>query len=131
MKNKAQAQTNIVPSPDDAASDAAVSGELVTRDELGRFLKGVSGNPVGRPQGSKNKATILREMLDEVALGEVAKEYVEVIEAMIREAKAGNVAAAKLIKEIADIAASEDQRKGGGKTVQVYIENFTQNVEER
>lgn len=99
-------------------------GELTTRNELGQFIKGVSGNPAGRPSGSKNKTTIIREMLDEVALGEVAKEYVEVVWAMLRRAKAGDVAAAKFIKEIADVAAEVDQRHSN-KKVQVYIENFT------
>lgn len=102
-----------------------VAGELVPRDDSGRFPKGVSGNPAGRPKGSRNKTTVLREMLDEVALGEVAKEYVEVVHAMIRAAKKGDVAAAKFVKQIADIA-NEEQRKSGGQTIQVYIENWTQ-----
>jgi len=34
-----------------------------TRDELGRFPKGVSGNPAGRPNGSRNAATELAEAL--------------------------------------------------------------------
>lgn len=102
----------------------AVSGELVQRDEKGRFPKGTSGNPLGRPKGSRNKTTLIREMLDEVALGEVAREYVDVVHAMIRQAKKGDVAAAKFIKEIANIA-NEEEKKAGGKSIQVYIENFT------
>ena len=29
-----------------------------------RWKKGESGNPAGRPKGSKNRSTIIREMLD-------------------------------------------------------------------
>jgi len=35
------------------------------RDPAGRFPKGTSGNPAGRPRGSRNKATILMEQLIE------------------------------------------------------------------
>ena len=101
---------------------------LSTRDDLGRFVKGQSGNPVGRPVGSRNRATVMRELLDEVALGEVAKEYVQVVWAMIRRAKTGDVAAAKFVKEIADIA-SEAEQRAPSKTINVVIENFT--IEEK
>jgi hypothetical protein len=112
MSNDTKEVTTVVDKP------------LASRDEVGRFLKGVSGNPGGRPVGSKNKATVLREMLDEVALGEVAKEYVDVVHAMIREAKKGNVAAAKLVKDIADIVV-EQTEGGAAPRILVQIENFT------
>ena len=31
-----------------------------TRDEAGRFIKGVSGNPDGKPKGAKNKFSFVR-----------------------------------------------------------------------
>jgi hypothetical protein len=33
------------------------------RSELGRFTAGYSGNPYGRPQGSRNQATLFSEVL--------------------------------------------------------------------
>ena len=33
-------------------------------ENLKHFEKGKSGNPAGRPKGSKNRSTIIREMLD-------------------------------------------------------------------
>ena len=33
-------------------------------ENLKPFEKGQSGNPTGRPKGSKNRSTIIREMLD-------------------------------------------------------------------
>ena len=39
--------------------------------ESHRFEKGQSGNPHGRPKGSRNVSTILKEMLEQVAPGEV------------------------------------------------------------
>ena len=35
----------------------------MSRDNLNRFKKGESGNPNGRPKGSKNRKTIAREWL--------------------------------------------------------------------
>ena len=36
------------------------------RSRDGKFPKGVSGNPDGRPKGTKNLHTIIREILDEM-----------------------------------------------------------------
>jgi hypothetical protein len=43
------------------------TGEKQARDEKGRFLEGVSGNPEGKPKGSKNQLTLLEEALIEEA----------------------------------------------------------------
>ena len=41
----------------------------VERDEQGRFIKGVSGNPDGKPKGIKNFTTKVREALLKMADG--------------------------------------------------------------
>ena len=53
------------------------------------FQPGVSGNPAGRPRGSRNKMTVLLETL-------VQKDLEAIIQSMNKRAKDGNVAAAKL-----------------------------------
>jgi hypothetical protein len=37
----------------------------IARDGNGRFLSGCSGNPTGKKPGTRNRATVLRELLDE------------------------------------------------------------------
>lgn len=103
--------------------------QLTTRDEKGRFVTGVSGNPDGRPAGSKNRSVLLRQQLDVALLDEIISdgEFIKVLEAMLLKAKQGDVQAAKLIlKDIAGIR-DDSKKSNGPKTVNVLIENYTKN----
>ncbi len=106
-----------------------IEGDLIPRDSKGRFPKGTSGNALGRPKGSKNRATVLRERFDVALLDAIEEdgEFIKVLEAMLLKAKQGDVQAAKLIlKDIAGIR--DDSKKGSGpRTVNVLIENYTKN----
>jgi len=81
----------------------------MNNENLVSFPKGVSGNPNGRPKGSKNRATLVRELLEIVStfenpLTEQSEKlsYVEqIIIAQIAEARKGNVQA---FKELMDSA---------------------------
>jgi hypothetical protein len=66
------------------------SGPITTRGADGRFLPGSSGNPVGKKPGTRNRATILREML---AGGEDAK----LARIVIDKALAGDVVTARFL----------------------------------
>jgi len=48
------------------------------RDEKGRFIKGVSGNPKGRPPGSISITAEIKKKLEEVPAGE-KKTYLEAL----------------------------------------------------
>ena len=54
---------------------------LQEREPSGRFAPGQSGNPLGRPKGSKNKATKLREEL----LGPILPEAIEKLREAVSE----------------------------------------------
>ena len=41
-----------------------IQNKIMSKEDLIPFKKGQSGNPAGRPKGSKNRSTIIREMLD-------------------------------------------------------------------
>jgi hypothetical protein len=63
------------------------TGEI---QENGRFKKGKSGNPHGKPKGSRHKASLLAEKLFETDLEIVCSQVVQ-------QAKEGNLMAAKII----------------------------------
>ena len=55
-----------------------------------QFPKGHSGNPNGRPKGTRNKSTMLAQLLLERDLEEICNRVIE-------EAKTGNMQAVKMI----------------------------------
>jgi hypothetical protein len=61
-----------------------------TDEKQGKFQKGKSGNPLGRPRGIRNKATSLAEALFEGEIEGICRKAIE-------EAKQGNIQAIKLI----------------------------------
>ena len=62
-----------------------------------QFQKGKSGNPLGRPKGSKNKSTILREAMLTKTDRMLSREVPKVLDVVIKAAVAGDMAAAKMI----------------------------------
>ncbi len=61
-----------------------------TEKKQGKFRKGHSGNPLGRPRGTRNKATIAAEALFEGEIEGICRKAIE-------EAKRGNIQAIKLV----------------------------------
>ena len=61
-----------------------------TEKKQGKFRKGHSGNPLGRPRGTRNKAIIAAEALFEGEIDEICRKAIE-------EAKRGNIQAIKLV----------------------------------
>ena len=64
-----------------------------TRDAKGRFVKGVSGNPLGKPAGTEHFKTKFMKFLDKVAeQNEITAEEVEeqLMAVGYKEAKSGN-----------------------------------------
>lgn len=103
-----------------------MTGE-VARNPDGTFVKGVSGNPNGRPPSKRNKITNLKQDL-EIAVRENVKprDIQRIVERMVELALEGSVGAAKLIldKTVSNAKEQEEEKHQGGG-VRVVIENVT------
>jgi hypothetical protein len=60
------------------------------RDAAGRFVKGCSGNPAGRPRGSRNAATVMAEAL-------LAENAVEVVQDLLARHRAGDAVTGRFL----------------------------------
>jgi hypothetical protein len=69
--------------------------ETATRDPRGRFKPGCSGNPAGKPPGTLNQATRLKQWLD-------AGDEEQAAQALIARAKEGNLAALRILFDRVD-----------------------------
>jgi hypothetical protein len=84
----------------------------------GRFRKGGSGNPKGRPKGSPNRKKLFTQLMQE-QIETPEGERVPVVRALVRkilsEAEAGNLAACDILKSLQDHiepVSAPDQKRG-------------------
>ncbi len=84
-------------------SDQPKDKDLVAiRDpETGKFLPGKSGNPRGRPQGSKNRITLMKVALEEAFREETYEDVLDVLRQVVQQAKQGDKASQKMVWESA------------------------------
>lgn len=102
---------------------------MESRDEGGKFLEGVSGNPAGRPAGSRSKLVKVKEKLDLAVRENVSAERIYRIVSKIADmAEAGDVKAATLIFKtfLSQASAQEDpEDPQQSRGITIRIENAT------
>ena len=94
----------------------------------GRWQPGQSGNPLGRPKGTKNHLVELQRKLEVAVREHVSAERVcRIIDKVCQMAEDGNVKAAKLIldKVISNAGNGGDEVPENGKRVVFVIQNAT------
>lgn len=92
----------------------------VARNPDGTFPKGVSGNPTGRPPGTKNKITLLRQSLELQLREQASADMSEVMQKAIELALEGNTAMIKLLLEL-HIAKQVSEDKEAKEKVEINI----------
>ena len=90
--------------------------------KVGRFAKGVSGNPNGRPKGSKNKITLMKLALEGELRAQMKPHMADILTMAIMKAKEGDPAMIKLLldKTLPTTKAADDEAPAKER-VQVYI----------
>jgi hypothetical protein len=71
--------------------------EAVTRNNLGQFVKGVSGNLHGKPIGSKNRTTLMKQAMEEALTRELADDFLDILETALTLAKQGDKDMIKMV----------------------------------
>jgi hypothetical protein len=90
-----------------------------------RFVKGQSGNPNGRPKGSRNKITLMKLALEGELRTQLKPDMAEILAVAILKAKSGNEAMIKLLldKTLPTTKAAEDEAPTKEK-VQIFIDRL-------
>ena len=94
-----------------------LEGELV-RDEEGKFVQGTSGNPMGRPKGSKNKITLLKIAAEEGWRERNMAKINQVLDQICEDALDGDKGARKMIFEaIVSKGGTQEEKSATNKQV--------------
>jgi len=104
--------------------------QIIPRDDNGKFLEGASGNPTGRPVGSRSKLVKVKEKLELAVRENISADRIyRIVAKMADMAESGNVKAASLIFKtfLSQAQAGEDPEDAsqGSKGITIRIENAT------
>jgi hypothetical protein len=105
---------------------------MTDRTDKGQFPVGVSGNPKGRPKGSKNEIVALKQDMELALRQHVDPHKVKrVLEKVLNKAANGNMAAAKLVFDYFLSRVSDGDESGKEQpSIRVIVENATFKVEQ-
>lgn len=96
----------------------------------GRFMPGQSGNPDGRPKGSKNQITLLKESMELLLRNEASPEDLRAVMRMaLDQAMAGDRGMIKLILELHMSKGTTTDNSKAAEKVQINITGPSTKVE--
>lgn len=100
-----------------------MAGKEVTRkrNKSGQFVAGVSGNPGGRPTGSKNKVTLLKLVAEEAVRAGHADKMLEIADLIIEQALEGDPRSQKMVWDAIMSKGSVDDRAHATEKVEINI----------
>ena len=105
----------------------------IDRDNLGRFVKKVQGSNPGRPKGSKNRTTLIKQAMEEALTRNAAENFTAILDQAIDMAKEGDKDMIKFVlgdvlKEARRADPEEADTKKIGK-IEISFSPYTGNPE--
>jgi hypothetical protein len=102
-------------------SEAKNKSSVPVKREKGKFLPGISGNPTGRPKGSRNQITLLKESLELSLREQAAPDIGKVLGKAVELALDGDRTMIKLLLEL-HMAKGVAEKEGAAEKVTINIE---------
>lgn len=112
------------------SKDNATQGELV-RNAEGQYVEGVSGNPRGRPKGSKNRITLLKMQTEEAWRDRNTERLDIVLDMILQDALDGDKAARKMIFDAVISKANVQEDKSAGQKQEITVHRMVVNKGDR
>lgn len=115
-----------------ALPDDRVTEEARERAKKHLWKKGQSGNPAGRPKGTKNHLAQLKRDLETAVRENINPEAIKsILASVVARALEGDIKAAKLIldKFVTNASEGEEEQKSGGTFV-FQVKNLTLKTDE-
>ena len=100
------------------------AGQLV-RNAEGQYIEGTSGNPKGRPKGSKNKITLLKMATEEAWRERNTDRLDTVLDMILQDALDGDKGSRKMIFDAVISKANVQEDKSAGHKQQITVHKMT------
>ena len=97
-----------------------LEGQLI-RNAQGQFVEGKSGNPGGRPKGSKNRITLLKMQTEEAWRERNSDALDAVLDLILQDALDGDKAARKMIFDSVISKANVQEDKSAGQQQKITV----------
>ena len=97
----------------------------MVRNKKGQFVMGTSGNPDGRPKGSKNAITISKLLVEESHREANAEDIGKVLKMVVQQALDGDKVSQKLVWDsaVSKQNLAEDKTAGNKQQITVHTMN--------
>lgn len=96
------------------------------------LVPGVSGNPAGRPKGSKNRTTLLKQAIDGQLTEELSKDASDILQKTIELAKEGDTTCIKILMDrlMPIIRSDIGEEKGGVGKIEINVTSMPKQKED-
>lgn len=112
------------------SGETPLEGQL-ERTSTGQFIKGVSGNPAGRPKGSKNRITVLKQHMEEGFREASTSKVAAILEQILDAALEGDAQARKMVWDAHISKATHQEDKTAGTKQAITVHRMTVNKGEK